>query len=102
MTKENFIKRFDQNKDVTLSPEEIKETAEMMELELREEKAESQKKMAWVALWSIILFTLGLFSPFLENARVTALSNVIEMFYITQSSVIAVYFGTQAWLSRKL
>ena len=42
--------QFDLDGDGTVTDEEIKRSQDMMELELREEKSEAQKKMAWIDL----------------------------------------------------
>ena len=73
----------------------------MMELELREEKSEAQKKMAWVALGTMIVFTAILFTPSVSEGRVSALADLLGLFYIAQAGVVGAYMGVSAWMSRK-
>jgi|TARA_R110002012_G_scaffold304477_1_gene508002 hypothetical protein len=92
---------YDLDGDGTVSDEEIQRSQEMMELELREEKAESQKKMAWIAMGSMLVFSMILFSPMVSESRVAALADLLGLFYIAQAGVVGAYMGTTAWMSRK-
>jgi len=42
---QNYIKQYDLNNDGEITDEEMKRATEILELELREEKAEAQKRM---------------------------------------------------------
>lgn len=81
--------------------ENIELTQRVTELELREEKADAQKRMAWVAMGSMIAFTLILFSPSTNIERVDALSDLLGLFYIAQAGVVGAYMGVTAWMSKK-
>ena len=52
----------------------------MLEIELREEKSEAQKRMAWVAMGSMIVFSMALFTPFVSESRVSALADLASYF----------------------
>ncbi len=54
---------FDVDGDGKITVEEVAMKERMLEVELREEKAESQKKMAWIAMIMMIGFTVVLFTP---------------------------------------
>jgi hypothetical protein len=73
----------------------------MVELQLREEKADTQKRMAWVAMLSMVIFSIFLMLPIMPDSRVNALSDLLGLFYIAQASVCAAYFGATAFMSRK-
>lgn len=90
---------YDLDGDGIVSDQELKKSQEMLELELREEKAEAQKKMAWVAMVSMLIFTVVLFSPIMSDERVTALADLLGLFYIAQAGVVGAYFGAAAWMS---
>lgn len=94
-------RQLDMNGDKQITNSEIKAANEKLELELREEKADSQKKMAWVSMFSMILFTAFLFSPILSDSRVSALADLLGLFYIAQAGVVGAYMGVTAWMSRK-
>ena len=57
MSVANMVVDFDIDGDGKVTAEEVAMKERMLEIELREEKAESQQKMAWVAMPMLIGFT---------------------------------------------
>jgi hypothetical protein len=49
--------------------------------------------MAWLAMISMVSFTVLLFSPVLSDSRVQALSDLLGLFYIAQAGVVGAYMG---------
>lgn len=92
---------FDVDGDGKVTLEEIAMKERMLEVELREEKAESQKFMAWVAMGMMIIFTIFLFTPILTDSRVNALADLLGLFYIAQTGVVAAYMGATAYMAGK-
>jgi len=92
---------FDIDGDGEITVEEIAMKERMLEVELREEKAESQKKMAWVAMIMMIVFTVVLFTPLITDTRVSALADLLGLFYIAQTGVVAAYMGATAYMAGK-
>jgi hypothetical protein len=92
---------FDLDRDGVVTDAEIKRSQEMLEIELREEKSEAQKRMAWVAMLSMIVFSTLLFAPIIPDSRVSALADLLGLFYIAQAGVVGAYMGVSAWMSRK-
>ena len=92
---------YDLDQDGTVTDAEIARSKEMLELELREEKSEAQKQMAWVAMASMIVGTTLLFTPIIPDTRVTALSDLLGLFYIAQAGVVGAYMGVTAWMNKK-
>jgi hypothetical protein len=72
---------------------------EQIELENRDKREDQQRRMAWVAMISMILFTAFLFIPVISPERINALSDLLSMFYIAQAGVVATFFGSQAYMS---
>jgi len=72
---------FDLDGDGVVTDEEIARSKEMLDLELREEKSEAQKMMAWLAILVMIAVTVVLFTPFVPDSRVTALAELLGLFY---------------------
>jgi hypothetical protein len=91
---------YDLNNDGTVSDDELHKSTDLLELELREEKAQAQKLISWVALVSMIIVTCVLLSPLVSDARVSALDNLIGMFYLACASIIGFYFGATAYMSK--
>ena len=98
---ESIYAKYDINHDGTVSDEEMKRNQELIELELREEKCEAQKNMAWVSMISMIVFSALLFMPIISESRVTALGEILGLFYIAQAGVVGAFMGVTAWMSKK-
>jgi lipase chaperone LimK len=50
--------KYDIDQDGTVSDEELERATQMLELDLREEKQDSQRRIAWVAMSSMVLYSL--------------------------------------------
>ena len=77
-----------------------KELAVMEALE-KKEKMEAQKKMAGVAMVSMLVFTALVFLPIFPDTRIKALSDLFGLFYIGQAGVVGAYMGMTAYMSAK-
>lgn len=71
------------------------------EIEIVEEKLDAQRRMAWTAMGSMLFFTLFLFLPIVEDSRVSALADLLGLFYIGQASVVGAYMGFSAYMNNK-
>lgn len=92
---------FDLNDDGVVTDGELELSEKKLEIELREEKAETQKRMAWVAMISMLVFTILLFLPIIPDSRISALADVLGLFYVAQAGVVGAYMGFTTWMSRK-
>jgi hypothetical protein len=72
----------------------------LVDLENKDRKEDQQRRMAWIAMISMLVFTVILFLPIISTERVAALSDVLSMFYIAQAGVVASFFGSTAYMSR--
>ena len=89
------------NGDNSVSSKEVTIADKLLELELREEKADTQRRMAWMAMLSMVIFTVVLFSPIISDSRVEALADLLGLFYIAQAGVVGAYMGVTAWMNKK-
>jgi hypothetical protein len=94
------LKEYDFNKDGEVSEEEKDRATHLLELELREEKAEAQKRISWVAMGSMMLVTALLLSPIISPEKLAVLEELLGMFYLAQASIIGFYFGATAYMSK--
>ena len=92
--------QYDTDGDGVVSDEEIARAERLAELENKDQKEDQLRQMAWVAMLYMVLFTIALFLPFLSVERLTALDNLLSMFYIAQAGVVATFFGSSAYMSR--
>lgn len=90
----------DTDNDGKIGRRDIENNDRLLELQLREEKADSQRRMAWVAIISMIAFTIFLFSPMISDSRVNALADLLGLFYIAQAGIVGAYMGVTAWMSK--
>lgn len=88
--------QLDLNKDGHISEEELA----LIEAENRDKKEDQQRLMAWVALGSMVVFTVVLFLPIISDDRISVLSDLLTMFYIAQAGIVATFFGSQAYISK--
>ena len=95
------LKQYDLNSDGTVSDEEIARSKDMLELELREEKSEAQKRMAWAAMVSMIIFSLVLFLPVIPETRVKVLGEILGLIYLASAGIVGAYMGVSAWMSKR-
>ena len=92
---------YDTDGDGIVSDEELARHQEMLQLELQEEKADSQRKMAWVAMLSMCVFALLPLAPFVPVDRLSTLASLSDMLFLSQASIIGLYFGATAYMSKK-
>lgn len=92
--------QYDVNGDGIVTDEEIAKAERLAEIENKDQKEDQLRQMAWVAMGSMVFFTVALFLPFLSVERLTALDNLLSMFYIAQAGVVATFFGSSAYMSR--
>jgi len=86
--------------DGTVSDNEFEKTQRLIDLENKDAKEDQLRRMAWIAMGSMVLFTGFLFLPILPIERLIALSSLLQMFYIAQAGVVATFFGASAYVSK--
>lgn len=57
----------------------------------------NRRKMAYIALLSMVLVTAYMLSPYMDLDRIKALESVITWFYTVMASIIAAYMGFTTW-----
>jgi len=92
--------QFDVDGEGTVTDDEMNKAQAMIDAENKDKKEDQLRMMAWVAMGSMVVFTFFLFLPFVTNERLTALDNLLQMFYIAQAGVVATFFGSQAYMSK--
>ena len=87
--------------DGIVSDAEIDAGRKLVDMELAEEKADSQRRMAWAALLSIIVFTSLLVSPAVAETRVNAMSDLFGLFYLSLAGIVGAHMGVTAWMNKR-
>ena len=93
--------KYDVDGDGKVSDNDIEDMEKIQEIERDNKKQSAQRRMAWVAIWSMIVFTVVLFSPIVSDSRVNALADLLGLFYIAQAGVVGAFMGVSAWMSKK-
>ena len=92
--------QYDLDGDGTVTDEELAKNQELVEIELREEKADSQRRMAWVSLSSMVVFALLPLLPFIPESRLSTLASLSDMLFLRQASIVGLYFGATAYMAK--
>ena len=92
---------FDLNQDGTVTDEELATNQGLMQIQLQEEKADSQRRMAWVSLVSMVVFALLPLMPFVPESRLPTLASLSDMLFLSQASIVGLYFGATAYMAKR-
>ena len=67
----------------------------------KHEKADAQRRMAWISLIAMLVFTAMVFLPVFPDSRIKALADLFGLFYIGVAGVVGAYMGMTAYMSAK-
>lgn len=95
------MSKFDEDKDGTLTEKEFELYQQNEKLRASLDKQDSQRKMAWTAITVMIVATALLFMPFIPDKRIETIIPMLDLFYISLSSVAGAFMGFTAWMSKK-
>lgn len=93
---------FDHDKDGIISEKDLQISEQLIKLQIDNQKDQNQVRMAWVAMLSMLVITLLLFSPFVPDSRILALRDILDLFYVAQASVVGMFMGVKAYMTRKM
>lgn len=99
LQKQSKFAEYDEDGDGIVSDEELSHVREIKKTENELRKNLAQLRMARYTLISMGIFTLAMF--FVPLDRVTALSDISNLFYISGAGIVGGYMTTTAWMARK-
>ena len=99
LQKNSEYNEYDVDGDGVVSDAELETITAIHAVTSQEEKANAQRHMAWVAMVSIIVFTVVLFLPIVPDARVELLGDLSSLFYVAMAGVVGAYMGMTAYMS---
>ena len=99
--KDNAYKDYDIDRDGVVSDKELSTIKTIQEAEAQEEKSDAQRRMAWISIVAMLIFTALLFLPIFPDSRIKALSDLFGLFYIGMASIVGAYMGMTAYMSGK-
>lgn len=100
LQQDSIYDKFDRDGDGVVTDKEMAVADHIIETENKDAKEDQLRRMAWVAMGSMVFFTGFLFLPLISVERLTALSSLLQMFYIAQAGVVATFFGASAYVSK--
>jgi len=72
--------QYDIDGDGIVSDSELATIKAIHEAETQEEKADAQRRMAWISLGAMIVFTILVFLPIFPDSRIKALADLFGLF----------------------
>ena len=93
--------QYDLDGDGVVTDEELARNQELVEIELRGEKADSQRRMAWVSLGSMVVYALLPLMPFIPESRLSTMASLSDMLFLSQASIVGLYFGATAYMAKR-
>ena len=93
--------KYDVDGDGVVTDEELAAIKAITETETAEEKADAQRRMAWISLLAMLVFTCMVFMPIFPDSRIKALADLFGLFYIGMAGVVGAYMGMTAYMSAK-
>jgi len=90
---------YDLDGDGVITDSELAMATAMKEEESALRKSRTQRNMALWTLVAMGLFTLAMF--FISKDRVTVLSDISNLFYLSGAGIVGAYMGMSAWMSKK-
>ena len=101
LEKGSIYEEYDVDKDGVVSDDELATVKAIHEAESAEEKADAQRRMAWVSIIAMLVFTCFLFLPIFPDTRIKAMADLFGLFYIGMAGVVGAYMGMTAYMSAK-
>ncbi len=101
LEKDSEYNKYDLDGDGVVTDEEMAAIAKIEEMEMQEEKADAQRRMAWVSLIAMLVFTCFVFLPIFPDSRIKALADLFGLFYLGMAGVVGAYMGMTAYMSKK-
>jgi len=98
LQKDSILNQYDLDGDNTITDEELQRAKEIKETETKLRKNLAQLRMARYTLIGMGVFTVALF--FVPIERVNALSDVSNLLYISGSSIVGFYMGSNAYMAK--
>ena len=99
---ESQYNEYDLDGDGVVNDKELEVVTKMHEAEAAEEKADAQRRMAWISMAAMIIFTVIVMIPgFIPETRLKLLGDLSALFYIGMAGVVGAYMGMTAYMSRK-
>ena len=99
------VEGVDKNGDGHISQEEMEMQLEFRRKELEDQDAQRDaiRKMAWFALWGMLIYPIGIVIADIIGYETTGqlLADIAPTYFVAISALVAAYFGANAYVDKK-
>ena len=99
------VEGVDKNGDGHISQEEMEMHLEFRRKELEDQDAQRDaiRKMAWFALWGMLIYPIGIVIADIIGYETTGklLADIAPTYFVAISALVAAFFGADALVKRK-
>lgn len=90
---------FDKDGDGIITDEEFMLEREMMRAENEDAKEDQIRRMAWFALWGMLIYPIGIVIADIIGYETTGqlLADIAPTYFVAISALVASFFGAQAY-----
>ena len=94
---------FDVDGDGIVTDEEFELEREMMRAENEDKKEDQIRRMAWFALWGMLLYPIGIVISDIIGYETTGklLADIAPTYFVAISALVGAFFGAQAYQKTK-
>ena len=101
----SVVEGADKNGDGHISKQEMEMHLEFKRKELEDQDAQRDaiRKMAWFALWGMLIYPIGIVIADIIGYETTGqlLADIAPTYFVAISALVAAFFGTDALVKRK-
>ena len=99
----SVFEHFDRDGDGIVSDEEFKLEKEMMRAENEDKKEDQIRRMAWFALWGMLLYPSGILVTAMLGYDMAAnlIGDIAPTYFVAISALVAAFFGATAYTKGK-
>jgi len=95
---------FDINHDGVITDKEMKRAEKLIEIENEDKKADAQRKMAWFALFGMILYPLAVIisNLFGLNDASLVLGDMAPTYFVSVAAIVAAFYAKEGYVAKKI
>ncbi len=94
---------FDKDGDGVVTDEEMALEREMMRADNEDKEEDQIRRMAWFALWGMLLYPIGIFVADTVGYETTGqlLADIAPTYFVAIAGLVGAFFGAQAYQKSK-
>lgn len=90
---------YDLDGDGVVSDEELQMEVEMMRADNENKKEDQIRRMAWFAMWGLLIYPIGIVVADIIGYETTGqlLADIAPTYFVSVSALVGAFFGAQAY-----